>query len=459
MASSGFRYGKYGAWIRFTKDEAKAGVISGLWIGTTFLFAGLTGWRIYRYFKAEIDNKAEKEKHLHQIDYMKEKEKSDKEIYRSKKYDDVLSEIILHYIKKDQNEKNGNMDNNLNDEDAPESDVHKYKPMQSLRDVVTNTSESVSFLATNVLRLGGVLVIFGPKGVGKSTLVMMLTFAIAEGKVCDVLPTENVLVRPPQVVFYYDLEMFESQMKARYGKHPELIPANVKWKHTTYNSISDWLDDVEFQTSPSQLLTDATIVIDNITKCGTGLTQPDVVTKMINRINMLQDEALKRGIHLSFVFVGHTTLLDQNHKPLSTNDLAGSANLGNFPDTIIGIARTKVEKHDMAKVFNNRNYPEPEKVLLLECCGVDPFLSLCRKDWVVEDKVRPNKNGKMVSYQSFVQGCTKDVHNGHRKKYTDEQMREFDRIAKEHGSMLKAEEITGIPHQTFQKRIKKIQEE
>ena len=158
-------------------------------------------------------------------------------------------------------------------------------------------------------------------------------------------------------------------------------------------------------------------------------------------------------------FVAHTTQLEQKDKPISTNDLAGSANLGNFPDAIVGVSRTKIEKHILAKVFNNRNYPEPDKVLLLENLGTTPNLSFSRKDWAEEDKVLPNKNGKKISYSGYLKGCAKPVHNGHKKKYTDEQILEVDRLIKEEGYSQKAAgDKLNIPYQTYQRRMKSLLE-
>ena len=433
MASIGFHFWKIGAWFRISNEEAREAAVPALFVVSTVVFAGISGKLIYDKVKAGIDSQLDEDKCKHKFHYSREKKADD----------------------------NGECSNGVNDGAiGKEQNGKEPEPMLSLKTVVTSTKESVIYLATNALRLGGALVIFGPKGVGKSTLTMMLAQAIAEGELCDALPIDNVVKLPPQIVFYYDLEMVESQMKARYGNNPELIPENLRWKYILFNSANEWLDDVEYQTSPSRLNQDATIIIDNITKCGTGLTQPDVVTKMTKRINDMQTEALKRGIHLSFVFVAHTTQLEQKDKPISTNDLAGSANLGNFPDTIVGVSKTKIEKHILAKMFNNRNHPEPGKVLLLENLGTAPNLSFGRKDWAEEDKVLPNKNGKTISYSGYLKGCANPVHNGHKKKYTDEQVEEFDRLVNEEKYTYKeAEEKVGMPYQTYQKRRKPLLEE
>ena len=294
---------------------------------------------------------------------------------------------------------NGNV-TTFDDREAPEID--KYEKMQSLQETINNTDENVVNLAGDMLIKGGTLVVFGQKGVGKSTLVMQIAYSIAKGEVCDILPSNEVAPLPPQIVLYYDNEMSVRQMKRRYGKSP--IPEKLKWSHCNFFTADQWLDNVEIQVSEENLKEDATIIIDNITKCGTGFTQPDVVNRMWKRIEDIQAKCEQRGIYVTFILVAHTNVLDTKDKPLSTNDLSGSANLGNFSPSLLGVGRTRYKGHVLLKLFNSRDTPEPDKVTLLKRNST-PTLSYTKVALMNEKDVLPYKDGHTRIFTANNQPC------------------------------------------------------
>ena len=92
-------------------------------------------------------------------------------------------------------------------DDREASEIDKYEKMPSLQETINNTDENVVNLAGDMLIKGDTLVVFGQKGVGKSTLTMQIAYSIAKGEVCDILPSDDVTPLPPQIVLYYDNEM------------------------------------------------------------------------------------------------------------------------------------------------------------------------------------------------------------------------------------------------------------
>lgn len=418
MARAGLRIGRYGVYGNISKSEGKSAVVPALVIGVSAVIVGVSAALIYHKHKTAIDNHYKQPRTTNTGETGVDKGNED-----SKKDDDIQN-------------------------------ISTPDPMEPIGQALNKNSQKVDFLSTNVLRHGGILVMFGPKGMGKTTLAMQLVFCIAEGKLCDVLPIEGVTQQPPQIVFYYDLEMQPEQIKERYG---EITSENIRWDNKLFGNISDWLDDVEFQSAPERLSSDATIVIDNITKCGTGQIQPDVITKMFNRINKIQENASQRGIHLSFIIIAHSTNVDLKDKPLSLNDLAGNSNLSNFADAVVGIAPTRIKEHRLIKVFTNRNHPEPNQVLLVERGKVGYHLSFIRKELVDEQEVLPYKNARKDTYENFKLGkANETAQKGQHKKYTDEQILEFHKIFLETGNKSEAYRQTGVPRQIYDARIGKL---
>lgn len=345
MAKAGFRVWGIGGHLEASSEECQAGALPALYIAGSLAITLVCGSLIYKKLVNLYINK------------------SSRRIERQGAIPTVTKDII-------------------------------HTPMSTLRKNIEEAPQPVTFLCGNVLSLGGTLVLFGPKGEGKSTLAMAMAYAIAKGEACDIIPSDGVQPLPGQAVYYYDLEMHQEQMKSRYEGGVNNLPDLLHWKHDMYNSIDEWLDDVGRQVAGIQPNTNATIVLDNISKCGTGQTSPDVITKMTIRIDGIRDAAKNRGIILSFIIVGHTTLQYASCKPISSSDLAGSSNLVNFADAVMCIGPTRFFGHKLLKVINNRNAPEPDDVIILKRDDEKDGLGFTKVGRMKETDALPRKDGQ-----------------------------------------------------------------
>ena len=183
---------------------------------------------------------------------------------------------------------------------------------------------------------GEACMLFADTNLGKSALAMQIAISIASGTPIKGFKMEA----KAQEIIYYDFELSEKQLEGRFaeedpitGKLKNHFKFHSNLKRCVFNYGSEVkskgiLADIE----DSLLQTNAKIiVIDNLTALGEEMEQAkhaNILMKGLLR--------LKTKYKISILIIAHTPKRDTT-RPITKNDLAGSAVLGNLADSIFAI--------------------------------------------------------------------------------------------------------------------------
>ena len=173
---------------------------------------------------------------------------------------------------------------------------------------------------------GEVTILFAPTNVGKSILALQIADAISKGK--SEYGFESELARG-QNVAYVDLENTDPQFAGRYSGHKFSdrlkmleVPAGVEY--TTEQLLSNLKDFISKEKCK-------VLVFDNISFMGNLQSANEAMT-IIKALRELRDE-----LGITILVVAHTNKKD--NKPMTINDLAGSAKVGNLIDAAFALGR------------------------------------------------------------------------------------------------------------------------
>lgn len=173
---------------------------------------------------------------------------------------------------------------------------------------------------------GEVTVLFAPTNVGKSVLALQIADAISQGK--SEYGFESELTRGESVA-YVDLENTDCQFAGRYSGHQfsdnlKILEVPTGVEYTTEQLLSYLKNFISAEKSK-------VIVFDNISFMG-NLQSANEAMAIIKALRELRDE-----LGITILVVAHTNKKD--NKPLTINDLAGSAKVGNLIDAAFALGR------------------------------------------------------------------------------------------------------------------------
>lgn len=285
---------------------------------------------------------------------------------------------------------------NPDDQEAEEDEEDLDDLWEDFNDAVYNHPDEVfSWLVGNTIKSGGINVLIGPKGIGKTLCLTTIINCIAKGIPLDLFVSDpsKPYYQPAQKVFLYDLEMQYEDLSERNGKHGYEF-TNIKRNTKMYN-VNSWLKSV--MTVANGLKEDATIVLDNVTRLNDDVTQPGVAKRLFDSVKNIRDDAKGRGIKLTFILVAHTTNDWNDWVPLTLKAAAVADSFTTGLDSISFIGKTKYEGRVLFKVFNQRHGRYSDKVALLKFVD-KPFLGCEIEGYYKENEVKPNKDGKTTSY-------------------------------------------------------------
>ena len=195
------------------------------------------------------------------------------------------------------------------------------------------------FLIKDFLRQDERGIIYSGTGVGKSILATQIGIALALGHDVDFLPKGNTVTEPMNV-FYFDAEMENSDIVARYdGLRDVLMPDEIGLLNRNFTRLSGSSYPTlyfllnELKERADRLNRNSMFIIDNLTKFVPGTLTAAITQDYYNGIHAIQRRAAKHGIKLTFITVNHTTK--------DKDVMMGSGNLANFATSVLQISEVE----------------------------------------------------------------------------------------------------------------------
>lgn len=210
----------------------------------------------------------------------------------------------------------------------------------------SNVSCGVEYLVSDAVRKGGLTVIYGTKGDGKSILSYQIAQSIAKGTPCLAFPNDTV--HKPQPVIYLNAELHQSDFVDRGYSQIEHLHV---YNGFNYSSAEDLHTDLE--NLLRDIYEDCTIVLDCISNhiFGLNLSSPSSMKEFNRVIAEIETTAKKRGIIVSFIVVTHAD--KSNHK-----NLKGCQDYYQNATSIIQVHRTSCQTERIIEVTRNRSGSE-----------------------------------------------------------------------------------------------------
>jgi hypothetical protein len=218
-------------------------------------------------------------------------------------------------------------------------------PGRSVLDV-RSASDWMAAAATQAtpLRLWGPLwyegettILFSTTNAGKSVAAVQVAEAIASGTGAMGFETEA----EPQRVLYLDFEMSAKQFERRYSRdfrdhhafHPNFLRAEI---NPDVLADEDNFDVAVRAAIEEQVVATGArvVIVDNLTFISRQSQEAKDALPLMRALYKM-----KREHGLSMLILGHTPKRDPS-RPLSINDVAGSAHLANLVDAIVGLGRS-----------------------------------------------------------------------------------------------------------------------
>lgn len=383
MESMGFGVGKFKAWVK-SQNPLKL-----LGFGTAIVAAGFGIISLIVHYtdksKSETRVKENAKKTDDAIRETQAKYDAEAKLYDAKVDADIRKAEALSKIRKERNlnsecaQENSDKDAQLHVEEIHPMTFEEYG--QSFEDI------KATRLVANLIHPKDKVVLFGPKGQGKSTLMVQLLAIAAQGESKYLFPDFGKQHDGVDGIVL-DFEMKPEHINHRYLNPGSNIPNRLKiLKPKPFLTpdamlvyLRDFLEDIH---------SDLILGIDNLTAALPTLTAVQVKT-LFAGLDQLQSDASQRGVTITFVLVAHSNKNGYSGS-ISTEDLKGSSILADLADVVIGMGPSR-EGGDvkLLKILHNRDECEQDKVLVMKR-NANPMLHFDFVGWEAEAKVMATK--------------------------------------------------------------------
>lgn len=429
MAKISSRFGPLGFSGEITGEEARECVIPGLWIVSTLSLAFWSGKLIYN--KLCSDNKIRVIEAKCKSETAAAKEKAEVLDNSYSKRQEIKTKAEMDLIQFKKAFADSRKDDSTDDTAKGEKEDLPNQNWENFNDVVHNPNcEGTEWLLGNVFSKGGIHLLVGPKSVGKTMLVTQMMDAISNGNDMELFVSDNnnPCYQPGQKVYLYDFEMTYSQLKERNGQNNHSF-INIFREQNQNFTIPNWLKHMKTIVDKSN--EDITIVVDNITRFVSDITQPHYANQLYDGVKAVRDEAMKRGVAVSFIFIAHTSNDLQEHTPINLQKVAVADAFTTGLDCICAIGPTRYENQKYFKIICSRNTKQPDYVELLQHTD-NPYVSFVLGGKAKEADVLPLAKSRSTSSS--------------KKKITAEKVLKIKELAKEGLTSRDIGEQVGLSH-------------
>ncbi len=199
---------------------------------------------------------------------------------------------------------------------------------------------------------GELTMLFAPMNVGKTILGVQIADSVTRGKPIEGFENDA----SPKIVCYFDLELSKKQFQGRYAEKiskTEYINDFVwddrinfvRFKNMIVPKGMKWVDFVFQGILKMVYKTNAEVIfIDNISWLSLqGLEASKDAGELMKRL-----DELKKKHKLTIIVLAHTPK-KKNWEAMTRNDLAGSAVIGNFIDSLFTINHSRFENDEHSR--------------------------------------------------------------------------------------------------------------
>ena len=174
-----------------------------------------------------------------------------------------------------------------------------------------------AWLVDGYAKPGQITLVVAGGGVGKSTLLLQIAKAVANGERAEFLP-DSCCASLKQDVVYYRIEDFPDELEGKYGKGKVFDGLNIQWvlpEDLGVNSLSAFLDHVK--RLAHKLERDTLVCVDPATKLDGHSHEA-----CIKGLEDAQKIAKANSVTLSFIVAAHPDEIN-DWKPLTTEHIKG----------------------------------------------------------------------------------------------------------------------------------------
>lgn len=244
-----------------------------------------------------------------QADAYERMRKADAELYREKMEIDLEKRRRYHEFSQQAAQEQVNGDTSL--DTAPN--------LRSSASVFTRPSGfgPKVWLVDGYAKPGQITLVVAGGGVGKSTLLLQIAKAVANGERAEFLP-DSCCASLKQDVVYYRIEDFPDELEGKYGKGKVFDGLNIQWvlpEDLGVNSLSAFLDHVK--RLAHKLERDTLVCVDPATKLDGHSHEA-----CIKGLEDAQKIAKANSVTLSFIVAAHPDEI-KDWKHLTTENIKG----------------------------------------------------------------------------------------------------------------------------------------